>query len=402
ETPGHIGILIGKVISVESRNGYMFAEISSKHDIKKGDGLKIMRNNIECGGADVTSVTRKGNNYVVPVSIGVSIGDEVRLTTDIAQLLRINKQRKQLKINIFFQINKGKALLTAKYNNISVSCESALDIVERSLANEQITEQLSKTNDTPFLVDSISIDNNGGYLAKSALNGMRREALIHLEKAIIEAYRREEYYGNPYNQYTPKLHVKLNTRLIEIQYKAQIINNIQAEDVIIINPIEFNMKSIGKLVAEAEKLCKNIYIKMPRLNRSGEYSDILEFAKVNNLGLLADNAYVVQFARENRLNYIAGMGLNIYNALTFDYYGDAEYIIISPEIGNSALLERGGVLFAAGYLPLMTLAHCPHALVYDTKCLCATRGRTLYYKDGANRFAVVPTVAKSCQFTMYN
>lgn len=402
-TPNHIGVHIGQVVSVETRKGFDFAEIKSNYEIKKGDGLKIMRNNIECGGSDVTSVKNMGANYIVPVSRGVKIGDEVRLTTEKVQLDDINKFKKKLNISVKFIIEKGKPVeIIGIYGDISYNYFSETPALEGNITDEQIINQLSKTNDTPFIVEKWDILNNGGYLPKSELNYLRRIMLKGLEEKIIASYIRNKSEKKQIVQnINANKHSKIGINLIEIQNEAQ-LDGIGKDSVIIINPIHFNPKNIIKLMSKAKNVFEKIFVKMPKVMREEEYKRVTDIVIENNYSLLADNIGAVEFARENNLKYIAGMGLNIYNDITFEYYSDAEYIVISPEIGKSALLDKGGVIFAAGRLPLMTLLHCPLSVVYGTKCVCNKRGERLSYSDGKNNFQIIPTVSKNCQFTLYN
>ncbi len=403
-TPSHIGIPIGTIVSLECRKGYMFAEIESSHPIRKGDGLKIMRGLVECGGAEVTSVTHNSKgNFIVPVSKGVQVGDEVRLTTDSLEIEQLAKLKNRISVSVVFSIKSGESpVITAHYDKLSAQYAPDYIVSDGAVPNGQIESQLRKTKDTPFDIAELTINNEGGYVSKARLNEMRRIVLDKLEEAIVTAYQRKISSKAIVAPPSAVSHSSANVRLIEVQNEAQ-LDSVSRDDVVIINPIELNQISINALVAKAESKVKQIYIKMPRLNRNGEYKEIMEYISDSGLGLLADNVYAVEYARQNGIPYIAGIGLNIFNSIAFDYFADAKYIVISPEIGADAeLLDRGGVIFAAGHLPLMTLAHCPFSVTRGACCSCADRGRTISYKDGTNRFDIVPTICRNCQFTLYN
>lgn len=400
ETPNHIGINIGKIAFTEKRGGFIFAGINSNHPIQKGDGLKLLRDGKEIGGADVTSVERRGELYIVPVSSGAVSGDEVRLTTDSIQLAEISKLKKRIGIKIKFFISAdGFPRITAISDNAEAEFIVETKAEAGILTDNQIKSQLEKVNDTPFEIISIELENNGGRLAKSVLNGMRREVLKSLEKAIVAAYRRNESVLTDSSNIIKKLHRKKGARIVEVQNKEQLIN--LTADAVIINPIEFNIVNILEIVACAVQSSNNLFVKMPRINRNGAFDTIMEAVRFYRLGILADNAYAVEYARENGIPYIAGTGLNIYNSIAFDYYSDAEYIMPSPEIGV-ALCENGGVIFSLGRLPLMTLTHCSFSVLYNSKCVCDKKGGLVNYKSGKEAFPIIPTVGKICIFTLYN
>ncbi len=405
-TPNHIGISIGKIISIERRKGFLFAEITSSHALRAGDGLKLLRDGKEVGGASVTSVKRRGKHYIVPVSGNATVGDEVRLTTDSAQLEAAAKHRKRIGISIEFVISAGDyPQITARKHNAVAEYTAMIQATSGALTDTEISEQLSKIADTPFEIKTLDIDNSGGKVAKSVLNGMRREVLSRLKKAIIAEYQKDMICQRaciaPHVAARPATpHAKRGARLIEVQSVKQLIG--LSADAVIINPVRFDKNTLLDIARQAKSVTDELFIKMPRVNRRGAFDEIFDLARINGLGVLADNVYAVELAREKTIPYIAGMGLNIYNSVAFDYYFDAEYIMPSPEIGLNNLLEKGGVLFTLGRLPLMTLTHCPFSVLYRSECVCKKRGEMLYYKSGRYTFPILPTSGKDCQFTLYN
>jgi len=104
---------------------------------------------------------------------------------------RYIENTKKNPVNIYCTMMSGKPL--------SVSCESKDtvyteegDIVERAkkrpLSKEDLVKQLSKTGDTFFNAESISvnIDESGVFAAISSINDTRRKALAGLERKLIE------------------------------------------------------------------------------------------------------------------------------------------------------------------------------------------------------------------------
>lgn len=104
---------------------------------------------------------------------------------------RYIENTKKIPVNIYCTMMSGKPL--------SVSCESKDtvyteegDIVERAkkrpLSKEDLVKQLSKTGDTFFKAESISvnIDESGVFAAISSINDTRRKALAGLERKLIE------------------------------------------------------------------------------------------------------------------------------------------------------------------------------------------------------------------------
>ncbi len=381
--PTHIGVGIGKVVKTIERGGYAYAYIRSDREIVKGDGLKIMRGDLAVGGSDVTSVTFDKGLYMVPVSRGVKVGDEVRLTTSAVQLKEAGDRVRKIPVGMKLRLAEGEpANLTV--DGLSVSGATAGQ--GREMTQEELRSQLAKTGNTPFVASKIEVDYQGGYLPKSALNALRNEALDRL-KRVLES--------RPPLRYESKEIVMPAKADIRYQSVVEVddIRQVSA-DAVVFNPVQLNVETLEKM--------RNAYdmpafVKIPRVYPD-RYDDVIEWAKEHGLGLVADNVATVWTARRYGLRYIAGIGLNITNTYAADVFADAVMVVASPEAKQ---LPKGAVRYG-GAIPLMTWAHCPWQTVTGKTCKdCTHKGKSLSMESKGKSFWIKPTVGRGCTYTMY-
>lgn len=211
ERPNHLGINLGKVISV--KNNYVKIKLEDELNLK--DGIRIL-NKIEDIGTTVYKM-KVNNNYVESAKandivelrfekkLHLEENDIVLKTTDYKLINdideEINKKNRKIKINgsikckvnepIIFKINDS-------INNIEVKSEY---IVEQSIKSpttkERIEEQLKKLGNTVYEFDKLDliIDDNI-FINIKELNEIRREAI---EKLNNKRLKKQEYIKNEYN-----------------------------------------------------------------------------------------------------------------------------------------------------------------------------------------------------------
>ena len=396
KTSSHIGMPIGKVVSVESKNGYKFARVTSTYPIGKGDGVKILRNGVEVGGSDVTSVKEDRGCYVIPVSDGVKAGDELRLTTNAKAVLAAERIKNTLPVTFVVKGKAGEPLkITAHCGDVSKTLQST-SVAGRSNSSDNIAllEKLSKVGNTDFTLKNV-VDCTAEplFLAASELNELRRTLLSALRAELIRV-------NTPKYRFFSEL--PLSSALPQktgIVFEVEDLNygkEYDAATAFVLSPE----------VLDEEKLCaflssaggRACYLRLPRVLRNAEAPALEKvFAAVPGLGVYADNLYAVAFARRLGCRYVAGFGLNVFNAGTASLFSDADLVAASVEDHR-----QGNLFFRAGKVALMSFAHCPISVVYGVDCgSCGKRYNKVYYENADGRYLVKRRESASCDFTLY-
>ena len=396
KTSSHIGVPIGKVLSVETKNGYKFARVSSSYPIAKGDGVKILRNGLEVGGSDVTSVKEDRGAFVIPVSDGVKVGDELRLTTNAKAVLTAERIKNTLPIVLTLDGKAGEPLkITARSGEVSKTVVSAsVTSLSNSSDNAALIEKLSKVGNTDFALENV-VDRTAEplFLAASELNELRRTLLSALREEIIRANTPKYRFANELPQNGSVLQKSgIVFEIEDLNYRKEY----DFATAFVLAPQTPNVEQIRTFLSLAG--LRACYLRLPRILRNAE-APALEniLSAVPGLGVYADNLYAVALARKLSRGYVAGFGLNVFNAGTASVFGDADLVAASVEDPR-----QGNLVFRAGKVALMNFAHCPISVVYDVDCgTCGKKYNKVYYENADGRYLVNRREYASCDFTLY-
>ena len=396
KTSSHIGVPIGKVVSVEVKNGYKFARVTSTYPIGKGDGVKILRNGVEVGGSDVTSVKEDRGCYVIPVSDGVKAGDELRLTTNAKAVLAAERIKNTLPVTFVVEGKAGEPLkITAHCGDVSKTLQST-SVAGRSNSSDNIAllEKLSKVGNTDFTLKNV-VDRTAEplFLAASELNELRRTLLSALREDVIRANTPHYCFSNDLPQSAsspPKGGIVFEIE--DLNYSKEY----DAATAFVLAPETLDEEQLRAFVSSADpRVC---YLRLPRILRNAEAPALEKvFAAVPGLGVYADNLYAVALARRLGCGYVAGFGLNVFNAGTASLFEDADLIAASVEDSR-----QGNLVFRAGKVALMSFAHCPISVLYGVNCgTCGKKYNKAYYKNADGCYLLRRRESASCDFTLY-
>ena len=194
ESPKSQGQYIGKVTNFTEK-GYF---IENAEQLNNGDGLYFINENGEADGLQINVVL---NDLVIPNTYKtIPVGTDIYRNSDAAfnrlverEDATIRKIGVQLSLN---ETNEGFELIVIDEDGHKSAASFA---VEKEVSNkgeqvlEDIKKNLSKTGNTPFIVDEIQLNlSNNWFLASSKVNEMRREALDNLITVRIDEYVRLE------------------------------------------------------------------------------------------------------------------------------------------------------------------------------------------------------------------
>lgn len=195
DSPKSQGQLIGKLLEIKA-NGYV---IENYDKLNNGDGLCFINENGEQDGVQINSII---NNIVVPNTFKtINPGTLIYRNSDAAFNKLVEREDSAIrKISVklkFTETNDGFQLVAVDEDgHESLSAFQS----EKELAkNEESTvpnikKNLSKTGNTPFVVDEIEIEfSKNWFLPISKINEIRRVVLEQLIDIRVNQYHREEF-----------------------------------------------------------------------------------------------------------------------------------------------------------------------------------------------------------------
>ncbi len=195
ESPKSQGQVIGKLIAIKS-NGYV---IENSDKLNNGDGLYFINEQGEPDGAQVNTIL---NNVVIPNTFKpLKKGTMIFRNADASfnKLVERNDSAiRKISVNMkFTETSTGFELFVVDEDghksNSTITSEKELSMSGESMM-ENIKKNLSKTGNTPFMVNKITIDfTKNWFLPISKINEIRRLVLKQLIDIRINHYKREEF-----------------------------------------------------------------------------------------------------------------------------------------------------------------------------------------------------------------
>lgn len=194
ESPKSQGQYIGKVTNFTEK-GYF---IENADQLNNGDGLYFINENGEADGLQINVVL---NDLVIPNTYKtIPVGTDIYRNSDAAFNRLVEREDATIrKIGVKLSLNEtadGFELIVIDEDGHKSAASFA---VEKEVSNkgeqvlEDIKKNLSKTGNTPFIVDGLELNlTNNWFLASSKVNEMRREALDKLITVRIDEYVRLE------------------------------------------------------------------------------------------------------------------------------------------------------------------------------------------------------------------
>ena len=394
----HIGVKVG---FVKGRGFVADTEVS------KGDGLKVFDAGLEvCGGVSKGD----GTGFINADFTGaVRDGMEVRRTTSVKLCEDVLNRKKLLPLSLECTVYPDScAVLKATCNGVEVTVKSDFTVakaLKTPTSESEIIAQLRKTGNSHYTISDIIVKKGEVFLAKSQINGLRRQLFQTLDKTIVEQYNVQFY-----NRANAKFifddvgkcinYVKLKQKnaLAVICYSAEQLKHAQSKaSYVIYKPEMINAQTVS------EAIDNGTYVDLPAFSDNKYLYQLMSQAKV---GVVCHNVGHVALARKLNLPYIAGSGLNIYNDFIAEKFSDAETFVYSLELTLSEISEfsnQSGLVFVDGNLTLMKLVHCPYKLNYKCNCANCQASQKLTYTDElGNSFDVIRRKDGRCTFELIN
>lgn len=377
--PGNMGQLIGKTSGYDRYRKQLFVTLSG--NLRTGDGIKILAGNEEPGSQvnglfiekEKVQKAGAGQRVAIPFETWVPEGCEVRKTLDLdmgkeAQHFSDSNQRKiPVTAGLRLQVGEPANLWVQdpEGRRVAVSTENRLEPAQNQGADpERITEQIKKTGDTPYHIETLSLAVDPQvFIPVKVLNTLRRDALVQLDALRIAVYDRP----------VPKTpQVVLPPEVREGNKAGVVVTVCSLEQLkllkgLAVERIDYtDLNTLKEAVALAKEMELPLCPAMPALMgiRSVENArQIFEKigwsgpVRIGNLGqlTLADVAG----------SLIGDHTLNLTNPWAQSFYREAGIIsgCLSPELSRDELLELTSTmpseLLVYGRIVVMTSPLCP-------------------------------------------
>ncbi len=361
----HGGVEIGRVELVAGN----MARVRLTKELNDGDGLQIRT---ERGDAEMIYAghdAAAGEIAVVRLrpDIHAQKGDAVvRLTS--AKQLAWAKSLITPRIKVFMTLTaqpgeQMRLTMTDGESTVTVTGDETQTASKRAMSREDAERSLSKLNDTPFVLDSLTVQSENAFVPVSALNQLRREACEQLISARIAAFERHDHAELPLkplklseNQPAPDMVI------VRTKEQADAMQGMNAR--LVWYPEDFRMDSLED---NLNGMPDGVWLQMPTVCEEKTLQALHAFAHAHadKIGGVVLGS-VGQLGLKWRVPIAAGSGIPVMNRRTMAMLLErgCRFVTASSELSGAELrtLLQGNppaVVPAYGREQLMLLHHCP-------------------------------------------
>ncbi len=191
KTSNHIGIIIGKVLSIDKKKIKILlsCDLNQEDAIRFDNDKGMIVNRLYDEKERLVNSVKSGHIALVDNKIDLKKATIVRKTQDIKLIKSLQeKKERKVKINMNFEAHIGKMLkLVVSARDSAV--EEYGGLVEKAQNSptsiERIKEQLEKLGNTPFISEDTTINADDYiFISIKEVNELRRGALLKLEEKL--------------------------------------------------------------------------------------------------------------------------------------------------------------------------------------------------------------------------
>lgn len=440
EKPSNMGIYLGTIKKYNSNKGHITLQL--EEDLELGDSISVSNEASKYLVSElmIKNVNQKKVSANTEVTIGrmkgnIKVGDKVyRISSkdlsDFAKASYDNCENKKIPLNCTVTIKKNTPISmeisTNKntcYNELyssiyvkEISNMIPIDALKTPISVERVVKQISKTTNTPFSFENITVLLDDGLYVPSisTLNELRRTALEKVEQEILSRAKRtlldlsrksKESITYTPNVKNPEISVLFRQLDLDFDYtkldKEKITN-------IYVSLELFISKKYSKVISYFSDNY-NLYIYVPSIIKTNykniALSTVEQAIMIYNIkGFIVSNIGDFELLKKYSKDYefIGNYTLNVFNNNTMEEYRKLglSRITLSRELNQELIKEMlananiNTEMIVYGNLPLMASSYC--FLGKTNKCYpnCGTnckKNNKYYLKDrlGFN-FRVVP------------
>lgn len=301
--PNHMGIPVGKIISVQNKK----IQIQLTDSVSIHDGLRILDKNdvgvvlneFTCHNQRVKKAI-KGDIISLTIHDTVTPGCKVVKTTDYEQMHQIHKILKETKRIVPIQgeviCKVGKPLelkVTDQSHTIVIHTEKVLEAAKKHpVTKEEIKEKLMKLNDTVYRFEKLIIHGEEGFIPLSTLNELRRSMVIKLNQLRL---KREDYIPQTYQRiFKKETTISYHTALIRKEDQYQLLSN-KIQVIYVEKDLYEKLKQDQKVVLKLPNIMKEY----PKINKPvlvSEYGSLMHYQNImTDYTFNVANSYAVRF-----------------------------------------------------------------------------------------------------------
>ena len=440
EKPSNMGIYLGTIKKYNSNKGHITLQL--EEDLELGDSISVSNEASKYLVSElmIKNVNQKKVSANTEVTIGrmkgnIKVGDKVyrissKALSDFAKASYDNCENKKIPLNCTVTIKKNTPISmeisTNKntcYNELyssiyvkEISNMIPIDALKTPISVERVVKQISKTTNTPFSFENITVLLDDGLYVPSisTLNELRRTTLEKVEQKILSRAKRtlldlsrksKESITYTPNVKNPEISVLFRQLDLDFDYtkldKEKITN-------IYVSLELFISKKYSKVISYFSDNY-NLYIYVPSIIKTNykniALSTIEQAVMIYNIkGFIVSNIGDFELLKKYSKDYefIGNYTLNVFNNNTMEEYRKLglSRITLSRELNQELIKEMlananiNTEMIVYGNLPLMASSYC--FLGETNKCYpdCGTnckKNNKYYLKDrlGFN-FRVVP------------
>ncbi len=404
EKPNHMGIYLGTVHKYNSNKGHITLSLEAPLDL--GDSVSVEKEN---GSYLVSELMEKNQNIKTAeigqyVTIGrmkgkIAIGDKLYKVTnkklmEEARRSYQNCENKKIPLNCNVTIKKDTPIQmelftinethpSSIYHQIKVKVTSDIipaEALKTPISMERIIKQISKTNNTPYTFENITVYLDDGLYVPSisSLNELRRNAISALEKEVEKRIcRKSPSLDLPTEEaitYIPNLEypkISLFLRDLHVDYDYTQLEKDKIDKVYLSLKLFVDKQYTSIIEYLSEQY--NLYIYLPTIIK-GNYKNIIlnSFDDITTRfsikGFVLSNLADFEFLKKyhGKYEFIGNYSLNVFNHYTMKEYKKLgiDRLTLSRELNEEGLkdiLQTSDIdteLIVYGNLPIMVSNYC--------------------------------------------
>ena len=392
----NLGLKIGCVRKISGDELF----IDGNFIISVGDGFKIIRNGYETGNAGCMNLN---GNPQIKFNGNVKTGDEVYITKDTSLSEKLLSFKKLYPLTVCAQIFAGEKIKFTCGVITVQSGEPVEESINQPLNKTDIESNLLKTDIYPFKITAEIKTDGKSFAPKSALNKLRArlyEEVFYSFSNSVKQYKSTYNIENISNNYDRR-----NCGLTIISD----IFSFKSEELVlklVFAPSDYNDDAeFIKFSRDAENFGAEKYLFVPAFANSLDIK-IIENRLNSGIfdGIYADGLWAVEYAAQNKIKFIAGLGINAFNDVDIKelYSMGASDVCVSKELSAKDIKEfkmRDFTVFSLGKISVMELMYCP----FGKNCNVCKRSGYFNLTDFSGRkFTVRRFKISSCRFEIYN
>lgn len=440
EKPSNMGIYLGTIKKYNSNKGHITLQL--EEDLELGDSTSVSNEASKYLVSElmIKNVNQKKVSANTEVTIGrmkgnIKVGDKVyrissKALSDFAKASYDNCENKKIPLNCTVTIKKNTPISmeisTNKntcYNELyssiyvkEISNMIPIDALKTPISVERVVKQISKTTNTPFSFENITVLLDDGLYVPSisTLNELRRTALEKVEQEILSRAKKTLLDLSKKSKesitYTPNVknpEISVLFRQLELDFDYTKLDKEKITNIYVSLEL-FISKKYSKIISYFSDNY-NLYIYVPSIIKTNykniALSTIEQAVMIYNIkGFIVSNIGDFELLKKYSKDYefIGNYTLNVFNNNTMEEYRKLglSRITLSRELNQELIKEMlananiNTEMIVYGNLPLMASSYC--FLGETNKCYpdCGTnckKNNKYYLKDrlGFN-FRVVP------------